>query len=428
VVRPAAEVRPPPVRPTPVRAAPVGPVPAAVARQAGAEAEPPAAVVVDLRQQGITEAVDSFVPTAPDKAPSWAPVLMARDEPVTVTHVGDRRRGRRTAVITALAALLVVAGVTAVAVFARPEQTPQGHGTPTATPDRTATPLAVAGTAVLTEQTVPGEPDERMNGLVPMGTAGTAAVAVGGSEADDSPRAWRLEGGTWAPAEVAESPLVGGMNAVARLPGRGGELVAVGWVAPRPAAGAPTPTGRDRQPAVWTSPDGASWTLAGAGDLGTGIGMLGELYAVVVDGGELVATGVDWTKDPRSGDGALLRSGDGKAWQAVPVTGLDGLGPTALRGLLVEPSGLVAVGSRLGADSPEAVVWTSPDGVAWTETAVLEHAGPGAAEAAGVVRSVDGQLPAVGGIAVVADAVSVVGSRPGDDGRVPAAWTVALGG
>jgi hypothetical protein len=463
-VRPAAEVRPPPVRPTPVRPAPVR---AAAARPAGvavAEAEPPAAVVVDLRQQGIIEAVDTYVPTAPDPAPKWAPVLKARDEPVTVTHVGDRSRGRRTAVITALAALLVVAGVTAVAVFARPEPPPQGAGTPTPTPSETAPPIAVAGTAVLTEQAVPGEPDERMNGLVPVGTGGTDAVAVGAAGADDSPRAWRLEGGRWTPAEVAESPLVGAMNAVARLPGRRGLLVAVGWVAPRPAAGAPTPTGRDRQPAVWTSPDGASWTMAGAGDLGTGIGMLGELYAVGVDsGGELVATGVDWTKDPRSGDGALLRSGDGKAWQAVPVTGLDGLGPTALRGLLVEPSGLVAVGSRLGADSTEAVVWTSPDGAAWTETAVLEHAGPGAAEAAGVVRSPDGQLlvagtsteidgtpvpavwagtgpdalrpyavdapgAAVGGVAVVADAVSAVGSRPGDAGRVPAAWTVALGG
>ena len=459
VVRPAAEVRPPPGRPTPVR--PV-PVPAAAARPAGvavAEAEPPAAVVVDLRQQGIMEVVDTFVPVAPAARPSWAPVIKARDEPVTVTHVADRSRGRRTAVITALAALLVVAGITAVAVFARPEPTPQGPGTPTATPARTAAPVPVAGTAVFTEQAVPGKPDEHMNGLVPLGAD---AVAVGASDADDSPRAWRLEGGTWTAAEVTESPLVGAMNSVARLPGRRGELVAVGWVAPRPAAGAPTPSGRDRQPAVWTSPDGATWTMAGAGDLGTGIGTLGELYAVTVDpGGELVATGVDWTKDTRSGDGTLLRSGDGKAWRAVPVTGLDGLGPTAQQGLLVEPTGLVAVGSRLGADSTEAVVWTSPDGVAWTETAVLEHAGPGAAEAAGVVRSADGQLvvagtateidgtpvpavwagpgpdalrlygvdapgAAVGGIAVVADAVSAVGSAPGGDGRVPAAWGVEL--
>ena len=60
VVRPAAEVRPPPVRPAPVRPAPV---PAAASRPAGvAVAEPPAAVVVDLRQQGIMEVVDTFVP------------------------------------------------------------------------------------------------------------------------------------------------------------------------------------------------------------------------------------------------------------------------------------------------------------------------------------------------------------------------------
>jgi molecular chaperone DnaK len=291
------------------------------------------------------------------------------------------------------------------------------------------------------------------------------AVAVGGSDGDAAPRAWRLDGGTWTPAEVVDATgrLAGAMNAVARLPGRGAELVAVGWVTPRPAPGSPTPTGAAREAAVWTSRDGASWTLFTAGALGTEVSGLGELYAVVVDpGGGLVAAGVDWSADPRSGDGALLRSADGRSWEPVPVTGLDGRGPTALRGLLVDGSGLVAVGSRQGAGSTEPVVWTSPDGTAWSEVAVLEHTGPGAAEAAAVVRAPTGELLVAGtateldgtpvpaiwsgpgpdalqpyavdvagasidGLAVVSGQVTAVGTRRGDEGLLPAAWTVELG-
>ena len=123
---PAARPGTPPARPAPRPAA--GPAPArpslpaptvhrAPPRRAPRPAppvvgaEPPAAVVVDLRGTGISGTVDTAVATTPER-PSWAPVLTARDEPVTVTHVADRGRGRRTAVVTVAVALVVVALVT----------------------------------------------------------------------------------------------------------------------------------------------------------------------------------------------------------------------------------------------------------------------------------------------------------------------------
>ena len=253
------------------------------------------------------------------------------------------------------------------------------------------------------------------------------------------------------------------MNGVTRAPGTRGELVAVGWVAPRPAPGAPVPSGPDRQASVWTSPDGRTWSPRTAGDLGSGIPGLGELSDVVTGpGGELVAVGVAWAADPRSGDGVVLRSRDGRTWTAVPATGLDGIGPPAVHRLLADGPGLLGVGARADAGATRPVVWHSPDGIAWSEVAVLPHAGPGSAEATGVVRLPDGTLlltgsttaldgtaepavwsgPAPGELApyTVPDTagspaglgvgaggrVSAVGSRTADGDRAATAWTVQL--
>jgi len=83
---------------------------AAEAEAAGADVAPPepVAVQIDLVATGITEAVDTSVATEP--APErWAPVVVARDEPLTIVHTGDRRRGLRTAVIAGVLAIALVA-------------------------------------------------------------------------------------------------------------------------------------------------------------------------------------------------------------------------------------------------------------------------------------------------------------------------------
>jgi molecular chaperone DnaK len=82
---------------------------AAEAEAAGARIAPPepVAVQIDLVATGITEAVDTSVATEP--APErWSPVVVARDEPLTFVHTGDRRRGLRTAVIAGVLALALV--------------------------------------------------------------------------------------------------------------------------------------------------------------------------------------------------------------------------------------------------------------------------------------------------------------------------------
>lgn len=458
----SAPVRPPPpiaARPVPPRVGAPLPQPAAV-RPADSVAGPdvPAAVTVDLAGRGITEAVDTAVQTEPDPAPSWAPVLIVHDEPLTVTHLGDPRRGRRAALLTAAVALLVLAAVIAGTVYLRPSTTTgPAAGPATSASDRPA--VTAAGSAALRAEPVTADPGDVMHAVASAGRG--AAVAVGESLTDGVPRAWRSgDGGAWEPVEVVQAQtVVGAMRGVAV---QRGQLIAVGWVAPRPAAGAPAPAVSDRRAAVWTFTDGDRWTLSGAGDLGTGAPGLGELLDVVArPGGGFLASGVDRAADPASGDGSVLTSVDGRDWQAVPATGLDGLGPTTLRRLLATDQGFTAVGARRQGGATQPAVWTSPDGVGWTEVATLDTLGLGGAEATGLTRLPDGRLLATGsatalsgetvpalwvgagadglapystdvadgalsGVAASDGRVTAVGSMTGESDRAAAAWTVEL--
>jgi len=101
---------------------------------AAADVEPPpprpVAVEVDLARTGITAAVDAPVRTAPAPV-RWTPVLAVRDEPLTVVHTGDRRRGLRTA---AIAALLTVALVVVLIVLGNSARAGSGVPPPPGTP------------------------------------------------------------------------------------------------------------------------------------------------------------------------------------------------------------------------------------------------------------------------------------------------------
>jgi molecular chaperone DnaK len=84
--------------------------PAAEAAYADAEPAPPApvAVEIDLARTGITATVDRAVATAP-AALRWSPVMVVKDEPLSIVHTGDRRRGLRTALLAGLLAVVLVA-------------------------------------------------------------------------------------------------------------------------------------------------------------------------------------------------------------------------------------------------------------------------------------------------------------------------------
>jgi hypothetical protein len=366
---------------------------------------------VDLPATGITAVVDTFVPTTPT-VPAWRPVVTDVDEPLVVTVTGDRKRGRRAVLIAAGAAVLVVAALAALLV--RPGTAATGDDT--APTDTASAPSAVAdaGTARLVSEPVTAAPGDRMRALAALSSG---AVAVGSSDADGAPRAWLADaGGAWIPATVAQpAGLVGGMNGVAAAPG--GRLVAVGWLAPAPAPGAAAPIGDARGAAVWTSTDGATWTLR---DKAVGGAGLGELTDVVVGPtGGFVASGTDWRADPRTGDGAVLTSADGATWRALPVVGLGGRGQTVLHRLLVDGGGYVAVGTRPDGGIGQPAVWTSPDAVTWSPGPLLPHAGIGGGDATGVARLPGGPLVVVGTTSTVGGRSAAVWSGADPAGLVP---------
>jgi hypothetical protein len=116
----------------------------------------------------------------------------------------------------------------------------------------------------------------------------------------------------------------------------------------------------------------------------------------------------------------VVRSTDGRTWESVDATGLDG--PADVTGVAAVDGGLVAVGSRRTAEDPSQggfrpVAWRSPDGERWTEVALPDAAAGGEGSVQGVAAS-GGAVVAVG---QVGDAAR--GWRSGDGG---ASWDVVV--
>jgi hypothetical protein len=194
---------------------------------------------------------------------------------------------------------------------------------------------------------------QEMNGIV---VAGPGMVAVGSTSDDTGSTAaiWTSPDGiAWTrlpnTPETDTSEVHATMNAV--IVGGPG-LIAVGFVS----------DDDDFDAAVWTSPDGITWTRV-PHDEGVFGGPDGQMMeAVTVGGPGLVAVGQDY-----NGDGvgaAVWTSPDGFAWTKVP-SNQDTFGGSQARGMwgvISDGSALVAVGA-VGSGS---AIWTSPDGTLWT--------------------------------------------------------------
>jgi len=145
------------------------------------------------------------------------------------------------------------------------------------------------------------------------------------------------------------------------------------------AVGVDSPGGTDRDAAVWTSPDGVTWARVPDDEAVFGGRRQQVMEAVVAGGPGLVAVGYDegagdredgggWAKDA-----AVWTSPDGITWTRVPHDEAVFGGPNSQRmnGIVAGGPGLVAVGydnsaaGWAGANS-NAAVWTSPDGLTWT--------------------------------------------------------------
>ena len=128
--------------------------------------------------------------------------------------------------------------------------------------------------------------------------------------------------------------------------------------------------GREADAAVWTSPDGRSWSRLDDPALG-GDGTQ-RITSLVVGPEGLVAGGTNFTLT-RFGvyqlDARVWLSTDGTSWSAVDDPTFGGEGWQYITSIVSGPDGLVAPGGDLlgrpGEDN-DAAVWTSPDGHTWT--------------------------------------------------------------
>jgi len=113
------------------------------------------------------------------------------------------------------------------------------------------------------------------------------------------------------------------------------------------------------RPAVWVSPDGATWTrsLVGAG--------LGELTGVAAFGSELVAIGRTMDAIAPSNSTAWISS-DGASWTQIESPTFSGPGDQVMSGVAAGRNGLVIVGASYTDTTSRALVWHSRDGRSWT--------------------------------------------------------------
>ncbi|MDX1469323.1 MAG: hypothetical protein R3258_08270, partial [Acidimicrobiia bacterium] len=122
-----------------------------------------------------------------------------------------------------------------------------------------------------------------------------------------------------------------------------------------------------RTAVVWTSTDGISWTRVSDDQAFAGEEDYAEMRAVTTDGSTFVAVGMVGVQSP---DAAVWTSPDGVAWTRVSDANGD-LGGTLrqeMDAVTAGGPGFVAVGREFDIDSFEedAAVWTSIDGAAWT--------------------------------------------------------------
>ncbi len=165
--------------------------------------------------------------------------------------------------------------------------------------------------------------------------------------------------------------------------------------------------GRTRDAAVWTSPDGLTWSRVSHDETVFG---QAAMYDVTTGGPGFVAVGFDGPPQTVDGTAAVWTSPDGISWSRVPHD------PTVfepqewMSSVFAGGPGFVALGSRWHgpAEGSSTVMWTSPDGVTWSRVP-LDKAVFGDAEVSGI---------SAGGPGVVA-----VGEVGGD----AAVWTSADG-
>jgi hypothetical protein len=206
--------------------------------------------------------------------------------------------------------------------------------------------------------------------IVIEGGPGLVAVAGDESGGDFDAAVWTSpDGFTWTRVPHDEEVFGGaGFQEILSVAVGGPGLVAVGL----------DESGGDRDAAVWTSPDGITWSHVRHDEAVLGGTGHQNMFGVAVGGQGLVAVGVDGSGGDR--DAAVWTSPDGFAWTRVSgdEAVFGGAGDQEMMSVAVGGPGLVAVGSDGSGGDFDAAVWTSPDGFAWTRVSGDEEVFGGA--------------------------------------------------
>jgi hypothetical protein len=121
---------------------------------------------------------------------------------------------------------------------------------------------------------------------------------------------------------------------------------------------------------VWTSPEGLIWSRVLQDEAVFGGDGSQQMFSVTAGGPGLVAVGRDGPAVDGEGHAAVWTSPDGLTWTRVPhdEAVFGGPGEQRMVSVTVGGPGLVAVGfdGAVGSADVDAVVWTSPDGFTWT--------------------------------------------------------------
>jgi hypothetical protein len=207
--------------------------------------------------------------------------------------------------------------------------------------------------------------------MVSVTAGGSGLVAVGSAGSDAA--VWTSPDGiTWSRVPHDEAVFGGeGSSTMRGVTAGGPGLVAVG------SAGS-----TDRDAAVWTSPDGITWSRVPHDEAAFGGAGTQRMNSVAAAGPGFVAVGFD-ESDPDpfpwgyATDAAVWTSPDGLLWSRVAhsdavfdATVAFGLaGGAEMTSVTVGGPGLVAVGEA----GSSAAVWTSPDGITWSPIFLAER-------------------------------------------------------
>lgn len=183
-----------------------------------------------------------------------------------------------------------------------------------------------------------------------------------------------VDGVAWSRVPHSESTFGGpGENIMLSVASGGPGVVAVGTSTPDGHVDA----------AVWTSPDGLSWTRVGGHEEVFGGSDLKRMLSVAAAGPGLVAVGCHFMlgADPPVGTAAVWTSPDGAVWGRVspnPSTFGD-RGTPCLHSVVAGGPGVVAVGHD-DVFSGGARVWLSNDGISWRRVLLPEELRPWATD------------------------------------------------